>query len=299
MNRAKRLREIPMHVMLLPGVVLLLIYSYTPMAGIIMAFEKYIPSKGIFHSQWVGIKNFIFLATLPGIFGVLWNTVFIAIMKIAAGLVVPATIALLLNELRQQFVKRCIQTMIYLPHFISWVLLSGILLDILSPSRGIVNQLLSSFGLTPVFFLGDKAWFPYTMTITNTWKEFGFGTIIYLAALTAIDPTLYEAAIVDGANRWQQTWHITLPGIKGIVVLLTALSLGSVLNAGFDQIFNLYSPQVYKTGDVLDTFVYRMGVINMEYSVATAVGLFKSVVSFILITASYKLAYKYADYRIF
>jgi putative aldouronate transport system permease protein len=299
MGRMKWRRELPLYIMLFPGVVLALIYSYVPMAGIIMAFQKYLPTKGVLHSQWVGLDNFLYLIQLPDIFQVVWNTAYIAFMKIIAGLFVPIVVALLLNELGQKKVKRTIQTMIYLPHFISWVLLAGILINILSTDGGFVNQILGLFGIEPIFFLGDKTWFPYTMVITEVWKEFGFGTIIYLAALTSIDPTLYEAAIMDGANRWRQTWHITLPGIKGIVVLMTALSLGNVLNAGFDQIFNLYSPQVYKTGDILDTMVYRLGIMNVQYSVATAAGLFKSIVSFIFIAVSYQLAYKYADYRIF
>jgi putative aldouronate transport system permease protein len=298
-KKVKRISELPLYLMLLPGVILVLIFSYVPMAGIVIAFEKYLPIKGVFHSQWVGFGNFKYLLSLPGTMQVLWNTVYIALMKIVAGLFFPIVIALLLNEIRHRFIKRTIQTLVYIPHFLSWVLLAGILVDVLSTQNGIVNQMLGLVGIKPIFFLGNKNWFPYTMVITEVWKEFGFDTIIFLAALTSIDPTLYEAAIADGANRWQQTWHVTLPGIKGIIVLMTVLSLGNVLNAGFDQIFNLYSPQVYKTGDIIDTLVYRLGISNMQFSVATAAGLFKSVVSLVLIAVSYKLAYKYADYRIF
>ncbi len=154
-------------------------------------------------------------------------------------------------------------------------------------------------GIKPIFFLGDDAIFPWTMVISEVWKSFGFGTIIYLAALTDIDPTLYEAAVVDGATRWQQTWHITLPGISGTIIMLSTLSLGNILNAGFDQIFNLYSPLVYKSGDIIDTLVFRTGILNNQYGVATAVGLLKSVVSLLLIGIAYKLAAKWADYRIF
>jgi len=292
-------REFPLHIMLIPSIIVLIIYNYTPMFGIVMAFQRYVPARGILGSKWIGMDNFIYVLNTPNIFQVLFNTVYIAVMKIAAGLVIPILVALLLNELQIKAIKRGIQTLIYLPHFLSWVILSGILIDILSPSSGIVNQWLGAFGIEPIFFLGDKTWFPYMLVISETWKEFGFGTIIYLASLTAIDPTLYEAAIVDGANRWKQTRHITFPGIKGIVVLMSALSLGNVLNAGFDQVFNLYSPQVYRTGDILDTLIYRMGIINVQYGVATAVGLFKSVVSTIFIVTSYGLAYKFADYRIF
>ena len=196
-------------------------------------------------------------------------------------------------------VKRTVQTLIYLPHFLSWVILAGVFIDLLSPTEGIVNRFLGVFGLEPIYFLGDESWFPYTMVLTDVWKEFGFGTIIYLAALTGIDPTLYEAAVVDGAGRFRQTLHITLPGILPTIVLMTVLALGNVLNAGFDQIYNLLSPQVYSTGDIIDTMVYRLGLQQVQYSTATAVGLFKSVISFALISVSYLLAYKFADYQIF
>lgn len=298
MTRRKWLHNMPLHLMLLPAIILVLIFSYWPMLGVVMAFEKFIPTKGIFGSDWVGLKNFKYVFNLPDIWTILWNTIFIATMKIVAGLVVPITFALLLNELVRERIKRTVQTLIYLPHFLSWVILGGVLIDVLS-LKGIVNQFVGFFGVEPIYFLGSNNWFPYVLVITDVWKEFGFGTIVYLAALTSIDPSLYEAAIVDGANRWKQTVHITIPGIMPIVILMTTLSLGSVLNAGFDQVFNLYSPQVYESGDIIDTFVYRIGMIDAQYSVATAVGLFKSVVSLLFISVSYGLAYRFAGYRIF
>ena len=292
-------RQIPLHVMLIPGLVLLLIFSYGPMFGIVIAFQKFIPARGFFNSPWVGFDNFKFIFMLPDFQRALWNTVYIAFMKIVAGLVAPITTALLLNEMRNQLLKRSVQTIIYLPNFLSWVLLGGILIDLLSPTYGIVNKILGFFGIKPIFFLGSNTWFPYTMVITDVWKDFGFGTIVYLAALAGINPNLYEAAVIDGANRWRQTWHVTLPGMRPVIVLLATLSLGQILNAGFDQIFNLYSPIVYQSGDIIDTLVYRMGLVNFQYSVATAVGLFKSFVALILISVSYYLAYKFANYRIF
>jgi len=285
--------------MLIPGLVLLLIFSYGPMFGIVIAFQKFIPARGFFNSPWVGFDNFKFIFMLPDFQRALWNTVYIAFMKIVAGLVAPITTALLLNEMRNQLLKRSVQTIIYLPNFLSWVLLGGILIDLLSPTYGIVNKILGFFGIKPIFFLGSNTWFPYTMVITDVWKDFGFGTIVYLAALAGINPNLYEAAVIDGANRWRQTWHVTLPGMRPVIVLLATLSLGQILNAGFDQIFNLYSPIVYQSGDIIDTLVYRMGLVNFQYSVATAVGLFKSFVALILISVSYYLAYKFANYRIF
>jgi len=292
-------REWPLHMMLIPALIFIIVFSYIPMMGILMAFQKYIPTKGLLGSPFVGWKNFKFLLDYPDIGRIFFNTIYIAVMKITAGLVVPITIAILLNELRKEWVKRTFQTLVYLPHFLSWVLLSGIVIDVLSPSTGVVNQFLGLIGIKPIFFLGDNNWFPYVMVVTDVWKEFGFGTIIYLAALTGINPALYEAAEIDGAGRWKQTLYVTLPGMLPIIVLMLTLSIGNVLNAGFDQIFNLYNPQVYESGDIIDTFVYRMGVVESQYGFATAVGLLKSVVSFVLITVSYFMAYRFANYRIF
>ncbi|MDF2670093.1 MAG: protein lplB, partial [Paenibacillus sp.] len=246
MIRKNRISQLPFHLMLLPGVILVLIYSYGPMIGIVIAFQKFIPAKGLFNSQWVGLDNFRYIIHLPDTFQVLLNTVYIALMKIIAGQVVPIIVALLLNELRKERFKRGIQTLIYLPHFMSWVILSGIMIEVLSPQSGIFNSVLTGLGIDPVFFLGNNQWFPYVLVLSDVWKEFGFSTIVYLAALTSIDPTQYEAALMDGANRWRQTWHVTLPGMRPIIVLLATLSLGNVLNAGFDQVFNLYSPIVYE-----------------------------------------------------
>ncbi|WP_019636857.1 ABC transporter permease [Paenibacillus fonticola] len=299
MGIKKKLQEIPLHLMILPGIILTVIFSYVPIMGTVIAFQKFVPSKGIFNSKWIGLDNFRYMLDMPNFTSVLWNTIFIAILKIIAGLIVPIIFALLLNELAGAFFKRTIQTIIYFPYFLSWVILGGILIDILSPSSGIVNEFLGVFGVKPIFFLGDDKWFPYTLVLTDTWKTFGYGTIVYLAALTGIDQSLYEAATMDGANRWKQTIHITLPGMLPIITLMTVLSLGNVLNAGFEQVFNLYSPMVYSTGDIIDTLVYRIGLVDAQYGVATAVGLFKSLISFVLIVLSNKLANKYAGYRVF
>lgn len=250
-------------------------------------------------SEWTGLSNLEYVLEMPNTYRIIWNTVYIATMKIIMGNIVPIIIALLLNEIRKTIVKRSIQTLIYFPYFLSWVILAGILIDVLSLQHGIVNQVLGWFGIEPIYFLGDNRWFPITLVLTDTWKEFGFNTIVYLAALTSINPSLYEAAIIDGANRWKQTLYITLPGMIPIVVLMATLSLGNVLNAGFDQVFNLYSPQVYESGDILDTLIYRIGVSDAQYGPATAIGLLKSFVSFLLISVSYWLAYRFANYRIF
>lgn len=289
----------PLHLMLLPGLVILFIYQYIPVLGVSLAFQNFVPSLGLFGSKWVGWDNFSYMMALPNIYRVIWNTLYISLLKVIAGLVFPIVVAILLNEIRIRMVKRSIQTLIYLPHFLSWIILGGILIDVLSPSSGIVNSLLKWVGLEPVFFLGEPRIFPYVLVGTDLWKDFGFSTIVYLAAITSINPNLYEAAVVDGANRMRQIWHITLPGMTPVIILLATLSLGQILNAGFDQVFNLYNPSVYETGDIIDTLVYRMGIQQAKYSLATAVGLFKSVVSFILISLSYFLAYRLANYRIF
>lgn len=290
----------PLHVMILPGFLFLLVFNYLPIGGIIIAFQKFIPAKGLFGDQdWIGLRNFEYVMSLPNFDNIMWNTFYIAMMKVILGLLVPIVIAILLNEVRHMALKRGVQTAIYLPHFLSWVVLGGIFIEILSPNDGLVNRALQSFGIEPIFFLGDNRWFPNTMILTDVWKEFGYGTIIYLAALTSINPNLYEAAQIDGASRWRQTLHVTLPGMQMVIVLLMVLNLGNLLNAGFDQIFNMYSPMVYESGDILDTFVYRIGLLDAQFGVATAVGLFKSVIALVLVSVSYYIAYKVADYRIF
>lgn len=298
-KRAIFRRELPFHLMLLPAVILTGVFSYGPMLGIIMAFQKFSPKRGIFGSKFIGVENFKYLMNIPDIDKVVFNTFFIAGMKLALGVIIPMLVAILLNEIRISPIKKLIQTMVYFPHFLSWVILSGIFIDILSPSTGIVNEFIKLLGLEPVFFLGNPKVFPYTMAITETWKEFGFGTIVYLATISGIDPTLYEAARADGAGRLQQTVHITISALLPMAALMLILNLGGVLNLSFEQIYNLYSPQVYSTGDILDTLVYRLGMVDAQYGVATAVGLFKSVVSLILVSFSYWLAGKARGYKVF
>jgi putative aldouronate transport system permease protein len=287
------------HLMLIPGILLLLIFAYTPMVGIVIAFQDFNPVRGFFRSEWIGLENFQFMLDLPDTKEIVTNTIEIAIMKIFAGLSVPIIFAILLNEIRITWYKRTIQSLVYLPHFLSWVILGGILIDVLSVNGGGINNFLGLLGIDPIFFLGDNFWFRTVLIVSDVWKEFGFSTIIYLAALTGIDPSLYEAASIDGASRWKRTKHITLPGILPVIILMSTLSLGNILNAGFDQIFNLYNPIVIGTSDIIDTYVYRVGLISAQYGLATAIGLFKSAIGFVLIVLSYRLAYRYANYRIF
>jgi len=285
--------------MLIPAVVLCIIFSYIPMVGILIAFQDYNPFRGFFRSDFIGWSNFRFLMSMPNIWRVLFNTVFIAVMKIIAGTVAPITFALLLNEVRVSGLKRTIQTIVYMPNFLSWVILGSILVDILSPGDGVVNSVIKALGGDPVFFLGDPKIFPYVIVISDVWKGFGFGAIVYLAAISSVNPNLYEAAIIDGATRLKRVFYITIPCIAPTIILLATLSLGSILNAGFDQIFNLYAPITYETGDIIDTFVYRLGLVSMQYGPAAAVGFFKSAVSCTLIVLSYYLARRLAGYTIF
>ena len=293
-------RELPLHLMLIPAVILVLIYSYGPMIlSIFVALQNFVPAKSISGSSWVGLGNFRKLFALPNFGQVVFNTVYISLWKMILGVIIPVFFALLLNEVSNKVFKKVFQTLVYMPNFLSWIIIAGILIDILSPSGGVVNKFLSQFKIEPIFFLGDPKWFPTTIVVSDIWQRFGFGTVVYLAALTGIDPALYEAAEIDGANRWKQTIHVTLPALKGIIVLMTVLSMGNILNAGFDQIFNLYSPQVYSTGDILDTLIYRLSMENAQFSLGTAAGLFKSAISFVFVVLSYYLADKFADYRVF
>ncbi|KZE81909.1 protein lplB [Paenibacillus elgii] len=286
------------YLMLLPGYVWLVMFSIVPMFGILIAFKDYHPVRGVMGSKWIGLDHFEYMFSLNDSKLIFFNTLFIAVMKIAAHLIIPVIFALLLHEVRIVRFKRWIQTLVYLPHFLSWVILSGIIIDLFSYT-GPVNNLLSMFDIEPILFMGRPELFPFLVVGSDVWKEFGFNMIIYLAALTGINPSLYEAAALDGASRWDRLIHVTLPGIAPTVFLLLILSLGNVLNAGFDQIFNLYNPLVYSTGDIIDTWVYREGLLNLQYGLATAVGLLKSAVGFILITISYYLANRFTSYRIF
>lgn len=295
----RRGRERVLHAMILPAAVLVFVFSYVPLFGLYIAFMDFRPAFGLFGSPWIGLENFRFVFGIPGFFEIVRNTVLIAFFKIIGLILVPVVVALLLNEVRNIRAKKAIQTVIYLPHFLSWVVLAGVLIDILSPSTGLVNTALRGVGLEPVFFLGDKGWFPVTLVATEIWKSFGFGTVIYLAALTSIDPNLYEAAGIDGAGRMRCIAHITLPGIAPIVVLMSVLSMANILNAGFEQVLNLYSPQVYETGDIIDTFIYRLGLRQAQFGPATAVGLFKSAVSVVFVSTSYVLADRLVGYRVF
>ena len=283
--------EKALHLMILPGMIILAIFVFAPLVGSMMAFENYVPAKGLLGSKWVGLENFKFIFSLPDSRQVFLNTLIIAFAKLVLNIIVPVTFAVLLNEIRAKFFKKTFQTIVYLPHFLSWVVLATVITNMFS-LEGPFNAVIQAVGGSPIQFLADNHWFRKVIVGTDVWKEFGYNSVVYLAALTSIDPGLYEAASIDGANRWKQTIHITLPALMPTMVLMTALNLGNILNAGFDQIFNLYNPIVYETADIIDTYVYRIGMVERQYSIGAAVGLLKSVISFIFILSANKCAKK-------
>jgi putative aldouronate transport system permease protein len=284
--------------MMLPIVVLLSIFCYVPMVGIVISFQDYLPTKGFFGSPWVGLNNYTFLFGLKDFIQIIRNTLILSSSKIVLGLVVSIFFAVLLSESTMHRLKNVVQTFVFLPYFISWVVLGGIFVDIFS-IEGAFNQVLSLFGVEPVMFMGNPFWFVIVAIVTDVWKVFGYNMIVFYAAILGIDGSLYESATIDGAGRIRQIFFITIPCIAPMIVVMGMLSLGNILNAGFDQIFNMYNPLVYRTADILDTYIYRMGVISGQYSFATAVGFFKSLVSMILIVAGNWTARRFAGYRIF
>ena len=296
-NRRKK-RTMIYLIMLLPALVWMIMINIVPMFGIVIAFQNFNPGRGFFRSEFIGLENFQIMFQMGDVRRIFENTLIISFFKLVLNVLVPVIFALILNEVKHLLFKRGVQTVVYLPHFISWVVMAGILLEIFSLT-GPVNNVRAFFGAEPIAFFRNASLFRSLVIWSDVWKNFGFNAIIYIAALTGISPTYHEAAAIDGAGRLRRIWHITLPGIKTVIVLMSILSLGNILRAGFDQIFNLYNQAVFSTGDIIDTWVYRVGLISMQFSLATAVGLLQSVVGFILIALCYVIAYKKADYRIF
>lgn len=290
--------QIHYYLMAAPGMLWLFFFSIVPLFGILMAFQDFNPSLGIFRSPFVGLENFEYLFSMRESRRVIVNTLIIAGGKIIFNLLVPLLFALLINEVTHLRYKRVVQTIVYLPHFLSWVILASIIINLFGYD-GIVNKVFGAFGREPTVWMAEASIFRQLVIGTEVWKEFGYNAVIFLAALTGINPTLYEAVAIDGANKLQAVFYVTIPGLLTTVALLAVLSLGKILNAGFDQVFNLYNQMVYSTGDIIDTWVYRMGLTKLQFSLATTAGLFKSAVSFAMISVSYLVAYKYADYTIF
>jgi len=267
---------------MLPGVLFFLTFNYYPLYFLQIAFKKYSVYAGLENAKWVGMQNFISLFNTRYFMEAFRNTVIISFMKIAMAFPVPIILALLLNEIRNRIFKRSVQTIIYLPHFLSWVIVASIWSNILSPSGGLVNELLKFSGAEPIFFMADKKLFRWILLYINIWKESGWNTIIYLAAIAGIDQELYEAAIIDGANRLKQTWYVTLPSILPTIIVVFILGLAKVLNV-FEQVFVMYNPVVAEVAETIDTYVYQIGIIKGDMSFATAVGLFKNIISLVLV----------------
>ena len=290
--------EYPFHLMLLPALITLITFSYLPMFGIIMAFQNFRPILSFENSPFVGLDNFRFIFQLPTFSRAFRNTVIIAFARIVTGLSVPLLLALLVNEVRINWFKRTVQTAMFLPFFLSWAVLGGVVRELFS-LQGPVNQIIMALGREPYMFLASNTWFRTLLVATNTWQGMGYNLIIFLAAITNIDLAQYEAADIDGCNKLKQVWYITLPGMLPMIILLGTLSIGGLLSAGFEQVLVLYNPLVYDTVDILDTLVYRMGMINNQFSLAAAMGLFRNVVSLVLVGIAYYSAYKFSNYRIF
>lgn len=273
-----------LYLMLLPVIVFYLLFKYSPMAGEIIAFKNYRFADGIVGSDWVGFKHFRMLFESTDFWRVFRNTLLLNVYSLAIGFPVPIVLALLLNEIRLEGFKRLIQNLLYIPHFISWAVLGGILITMLSPSTGVINLILQHvFGMEPIYFMASSSWWPVAYTASSIWREAGWGTILYLAAMSAIDTQLYEAAKIDGANKLRQTWHITLPGIRSTIAILLILRMGSMMDVGLEQTLSLQNDSVLDVADVISTYVFRVGLQNMNYSYTTALGLFQSLISLILV----------------
>lgn len=286
-------KEWDLYLMLIPGLAFLFIFKYTPMYGLIISFQDFSIFRGIADSPWVGLKHFERLINTDQFFDVLRNTVLISLYKLIFLFPAPVLIAVLLNEIRKMMFKRVVQSVIYLPHFISWVIVSGLFINLMSINGGIINTIIGKLGGEPIAFFLDESVFRSLLVGTEGWKEVGWGTIVYLAAISSIDPQLYEAARMDGANKFQQMRHVTLPGMASTIVLMLILRLGNMLEAGTEQILVMYNPVVYNVADVIGTYVYRVGLGASDYSFSTAVGLFESVVAFALIITGNTLCKKY------
>lgn len=286
------------YLMLIPGLLFFLVFCYGPMYGLVIAFQDYYPLKGISGSAWVGLKHFQKLFSDPFFLSVLKNTLIISFYKILICFPAPIVLCLALNEIKNLKFKKFAQSVSYLPHFISWVVVSGIIIEFLSPSRGPINILLQNLGFEPIFFVAEPEYFRGVLVLSDLWKSIGWGSIVYLAAVTGVDPTLYEAAEMDGAGRIKKIIHVTLPALIPIITVMFIMESGKVLNDSFEQVYNFLTPSTYAVGDVISTFVYRMGIQKMQYSFTTAVDLFKNIVSFILVMLTNYIARKTNDYAL-
>jgi putative aldouronate transport system permease protein len=281
-----------LYLMLVPGIVFFIIYKYGPMWGISLAFKNYRPFLGFFRSPWVGLENFERFFTDRAFTQLFANTLTLSLLNLVFNFPMPILFALLLNEVRNRYFKRIVQTVTYLPHFISWVVVAGLSYVMFTTEGGIVNEAIKALGFSPVNFLSSEKMFRPMIVGQSMWRETGWGTIVYLAALSGVDMEQYEAARIDGANRMQQLWHITLPSIKVVIITMFILRLGNIMDTGFDQIYNMLNEMNRSVGEVFDTYVYRFGISMGQLSYSTAVGVFKSVIGLVLVLGADRLAKK-------
>ena len=294
-KRRRFKQNIPLLIMFIPVLLFYAIFKYLPMGGLVIAFKDYNFADGVFGSPWVGLKNFQMLFTGPNTVNIIRNTFVLSILRIIFGFPAPILLAILLNEVRKSWFKKSVQTIIYMPHFFSWVVIGGIITNIFSQESGIINQFVKMINGQPYPFMYNPLSWIIIFVGSGIWKEAGFGTIIYLAALTGIDPSLYEAAAMDGANKWRQIWHITLPGIKPTIVTLFILSTGNVMDVGFDQVYMLQNSVVNNVADVISTYIYRVGLQGAKFSITTAMGMFESLIGLVLVLSSNRIARKFGE----
>lgn len=275
-----------LYLLSIPGIVYFLVFKYIPLTGSVMAFQDYSIFTGIWKSEWVGLANFRRMVEYADFWRILKNTMAIGFYTLFFAFPIPILLALMMNELRNQVFKRFVQTAVYLPHFLSWVVVGGIVIEILNPTSGVVNYIVTLFGNEPIYFMGEDSYVRTIIVSSSVWRDAGWSTIIYLAAMSGINPDLYEAAQIDGANRWRQTFSITIPSILSTITILFLLQIGNFLDLGFERVFVFLNPLNNAHGDILDTYIYRVGLIQREYSYTTAIGLFKSVIGLILIVTA-------------
>jgi putative aldouronate transport system permease protein len=297
--RARVWKERWLFIMLLPGLLYFIVYKYVPMAGLVMAFQNYQPRAGFFRSEWVGLKHFARLVGEPEFWLLFRNTMLLAVYSIVFYFPVPIALALLMNELRVTGFKRLVQTVTYLPHFLSWVVVVGLTQNLLSIDDGLINQLFALVGAEKVNYLMSPAWFRPVVVMQDVWKDAGWGSIIFLAALAGVDVELYESAVIEGANRWKQLLYITLPSIRSTIVIILILRLGRFLDVRLEQILLMVNPLNQEVGDVFDTYVYVAGILQAQFSYSAAVGMFKSVVGLVMVLGSNWLARRVGEEGVF
>ncbi|WP_409342524.1 ABC transporter permease [Paenibacillus sp. MBLB4367] len=272
-----------LYMLLVPVIAYFIVFKYFPLYGEIIAFKEFRLADGIWGSKWVGLEHFSRLLHSSDLWKIIRNTLLLNVYSLCIGFPVPIALAIVINEVRVEWYKRVVQNLLYLPHFLSWIILGTIVIGLLSPGSGFINYVLKAFGLDPVYFMGSTFWWPLVYVFSGIWRDAGFGTILYLAAMSSIDPHLYEAARMDGGGKMRQIWHVTLPGIRSTIALMLVLQMGRMLDVGFEHVWVLTNPMVTSVSDVMSTYIYRLGLVNLQYSYTTAIGLIQSLVGLVLV----------------